>query len=452
MDKYKDQDQDQEKDNQSINSTDRGGVEETSSSFEDNRPEVLAQQELQSTMDSSLQSQEAEDYGDIMNGGGKKKKVNKTGIPDDLKTKIEQEFEYSLDQVRVHYNSDKPAEYNALAYVEGFDVYIAPGQEEELEHELRHVVQQMKGEVTANTEINGKGLNDQDHLELKAGKSNKIKDEESNKPLRDEGINASNKVVQRKIKDPESDAFYTTENLPPALNDFIVNKILDEVFWLRGIPQIPIQNYINDIADRKPKWTVHQAVVAISKVLREQFPMPPTETTNVGMWGMTAEEFDWYILRNFKTFSKAVLDESVEYSGLSGIDKERTHSEINALGQMEGYIEREGWDEEQTKKHSMTLWINNSPCFYEAGCAQNISGWKHLRFFKDFTIKFLNPYGNTSVGQDGKSEFEKSASVLKTAGIKLEVIQIAELPEMSAGAKEAIQAKIIAAERALQAL
>lgn len=168
MDKYKDQDQD--RDNQSINSADKSGVEETLSSFEDNRPEALAQQELQSTMDSSPQSQEAEVYDDIINDGGKKKKVNKTGIPDDLKAKIEQESGYSLDEVRVHYNSDKPAEYNALAYAEGLNIYIGPGQEEHLAHEVWHVVQQMQGRVKATTKVNGANVNDKKSLEKDADK------------------------------------------------------------------------------------------------------------------------------------------------------------------------------------------------------------------------------------------------------------------------------------------
>lgn len=38
-----------------------------------------------------------------------KKKANNTGLPDNLKTGIENLSGMSLDDVKVHYNSDKPA-------------------------------------------------------------------------------------------------------------------------------------------------------------------------------------------------------------------------------------------------------------------------------------------------------------------------------------------------------
>jgi hypothetical protein len=47
-----------------------------------------------------------------------------------------------LDGVRVEYNSDKPAQLGAKAYTQGSRVYIAPGQEKHLGHELGHVIQQ----------------------------------------------------------------------------------------------------------------------------------------------------------------------------------------------------------------------------------------------------------------------------------------------------------------------
>lgn len=54
---------------------------------------------------------------------------NKTGLPDDLKAGIENLSGYSMGDVRVHYNSDKPIQLQALAYARGTDIHIAPGQE-----------------------------------------------------------------------------------------------------------------------------------------------------------------------------------------------------------------------------------------------------------------------------------------------------------------------------------
>ena len=53
----------------------------------------------------------------------------------------------SMDAVRVHYNSTKPAQLNAHAYTQGTDIHVASGQERHLPHEGWHVVQQMQGRV-----------------------------------------------------------------------------------------------------------------------------------------------------------------------------------------------------------------------------------------------------------------------------------------------------------------
>lgn len=43
-------------------------------------------------------------------------KPNKTGLPDNLKAGVENLSGYSLDDVKVHYNSSQPATVQALAY------------------------------------------------------------------------------------------------------------------------------------------------------------------------------------------------------------------------------------------------------------------------------------------------------------------------------------------------
>lgn len=42
-------------------------------------------------------------------------KPNLTGLPDDLKTGVEDLSGYSMDDVKVHYNSSQPAQLNAHA-------------------------------------------------------------------------------------------------------------------------------------------------------------------------------------------------------------------------------------------------------------------------------------------------------------------------------------------------
>lgn len=85
------------------------------------------------------------------NGTGR----NNTGLPDDLKTGIENLSGFSMDNVKVHYNSYKPAKLQAFAYTQGTDIHVAFGQERHLPHEAWHVVQQMQGHVNPTMQING---------------------------------------------------------------------------------------------------------------------------------------------------------------------------------------------------------------------------------------------------------------------------------------------------------
>ncbi|MFZ3004001.1 MAG: DUF4157 domain-containing protein [Undibacterium umbellatum] len=94
--------------------------------------------------------------------------TNNTGLPNQLKAGIESMSGMSMDTVKVHYNSSKPAHLNALAYAQGRDIHLAPGQEQHLPHEAWHVVQQAQGRVKPTAQIAGMEVNDQAHLEAEA--------------------------------------------------------------------------------------------------------------------------------------------------------------------------------------------------------------------------------------------------------------------------------------------
>lgn len=98
----------------------------------------------------------------------REKKPNNTGLPDNLKTGIENLSGYSMDDVNVHYNSDKPAQLNALAYAQGTNIHVAPGQEKHLPHEAWHVVQQKQGRVQPTMQLQGVNVNDNEGLEKEA--------------------------------------------------------------------------------------------------------------------------------------------------------------------------------------------------------------------------------------------------------------------------------------------
>jgi len=96
-------------------------------------------------------------------------KKNNSGLPDTLKSGVESLSGLSMDDVKVHYNSDKPAQLNAHAYAQGTDIHLASGQEKHLAHEAWHVVQQKQGRVQPTMMMKAKvPINDDKGLEKEA--------------------------------------------------------------------------------------------------------------------------------------------------------------------------------------------------------------------------------------------------------------------------------------------
>jgi hypothetical protein len=95
-------------------------------------------------------------------------KPNNTGLPDNLKSGIENLSGMSMDHVKVHYNSSQPAQLNALAYAQGSDIHVAPGQEKHVPHEAWHVVQQAQGRVKPTMQMKGMPINNDIELEQEA--------------------------------------------------------------------------------------------------------------------------------------------------------------------------------------------------------------------------------------------------------------------------------------------
>ncbi|MFT5824100.1 MAG: hypothetical protein ACI8ZM_005366 [Crocinitomix sp.] len=96
-------------------------------------------------------------------------KANTTGLPDRLKSGIENLSGHSMDDVKVHYNSSKPAQLNAHAYAQGSQIHLGTGQEKHLPHEAWHVVQQKQGRVKPTKQLKAKvNINDDSGLEKEA--------------------------------------------------------------------------------------------------------------------------------------------------------------------------------------------------------------------------------------------------------------------------------------------
>ena len=108
------------------------------------------------------------DFG-VLGANSSTGRKNRTGIPTRLKERIESNTGVSLDDVQVHYNSDRPARLDALAYTKGNQVEVGPGQEHHLPHELGHVVQQKLGIVRSNARHpSGEAMNTDVELEKQA--------------------------------------------------------------------------------------------------------------------------------------------------------------------------------------------------------------------------------------------------------------------------------------------
>lgn len=95
-------------------------------------------------------------------------RTNRTGIPDGMREKFESLYGTFLGDVRVHYGSARPATLSARAYTQGSQVFLGPGEEACLPHELGHVIQQKKGTVRSTGSVGGLPLNDDPAFERQA--------------------------------------------------------------------------------------------------------------------------------------------------------------------------------------------------------------------------------------------------------------------------------------------
>jgi hypothetical protein len=171
-------------------------------SLVDNRPAAVAQGKLAAMINSSPRMSQLRAQSDAMHGSPRmvarrqqmnglfgetvqahgdhaspaelspvrrKEKSNNTGLPHQLKSGIESLSGMSMDHVKVHYNSEKPAQLQAHAYAQGSEIHVGPGQERHLPHEAWHVVQQARGLVRPTRQLkNGAAINDNASLEHEA--------------------------------------------------------------------------------------------------------------------------------------------------------------------------------------------------------------------------------------------------------------------------------------------
>ena len=172
-------------------------------------------------LDASSQNEGLQRKADMMNNAAQREEAprpNNTGMPDNLKSGIESLSGFSMDDVRVHYNSSKPATVQALAYTQGTDIHVAPGQEKHLPHEAWHVAQQMAGRVSPTTNINGMPVNDNAALEHEADvMGEKAVQRRQSNSIYSKTTNSSIKIIQCAGAAKQGDHLFN--NIPKSMED-----------------------------------------------------------------------------------------------------------------------------------------------------------------------------------------------------------------------------------------
>jgi hypothetical protein len=135
--------------------------------FNDRRPRAAAQ-EQRAMIDSSPRLAQVQALAASVQQSPRMV-AQRRGLPEQLKAGVESLSGMSMDHVSVHYNSAQPARLNALAYAQGSDIHLGPGQEQHLPHEAWHVVQQAQGRVQPTAQMKeGVPVNDDAGLEQEA--------------------------------------------------------------------------------------------------------------------------------------------------------------------------------------------------------------------------------------------------------------------------------------------
>ncbi len=246
---------------------------ESAVQFVDNRPETIALRKRKEIANNSPQAKQLKAFQKIVGNSPRAKQIaqlrtitknysaqqhpiqkreNKTGLPDHLKSGLENLSNLSMDDVKVHYNSDKPAQLKAHAYAQSANIYLSPGQEKHLPHEAWHVVQQKLGRVQPSTQMKHNRrtieLNDDAGLEKEADvmgeKALQMKFSETGNKTNWTPLPAINHPYQFKpIDDPKHSGFKMDDNEPwlklktikayedPVKVDFQIRNLLTPLYW-----------------------------------------------------------------------------------------------------------------------------------------------------------------------------------------------------------------------------
>ena len=183
----------------------------------------------------------------------KKESSSDKSLPGNLRSGLEKLSGIDLSDVSVHKNSEKPQQVGALAYTEGNNIHIAPGQEKHIPHEGWHAVQQKQGRVAPTLQMKtGTLVNDEVGLEKEAdimgskalqvgSKTDTVQLKKSNNTQQE------NRVIQRMVlKNIIQTAKYKDEND----NVSKIQDILIKLGYWAGAADDKATGYFGDVTKK----------------------------------------------------------------------------------------------------------------------------------------------------------------------------------------------------------
>ncbi|MCU0288587.1 MAG: DUF4157 domain-containing protein [Acidobacteria bacterium] len=197
--------------------------------------------------------------------------ANPYGIPEPIKTHMENAFQTDFSDVTVTPNSSRAPHLGALAYTQGNEIHFAPGRynphtgtgQRLLGHELAHVVQQSEGRVRPTGTISGKPLNDSPQLEHEADAygnqaASRTYGDNINYPIHSNRAQpqGSHEIMQLKstIKTTpkKTNAETPIATLSKTFQPYYKKAVLTEVYDFHQLKNVPPSNYSQsfDIAEK----------------------------------------------------------------------------------------------------------------------------------------------------------------------------------------------------------
>ena len=237
-----------------------------------------------------------------------------SSIQHNLRAGLEKISGVDLSDVKVHQNSDKPQQVGALAYTQGNDIHIAPGQEKHLPHEGWHAVQQKQGVVKPTLQMkSGTLVNDDAGLEKEADDMGRIATEEGRSLLNTQQL--SSKVTQPQLSEGK-----IIQRVETKGQTYIVKK----GDTLGGIA-IKYNVSVDELV-KLNKLKSKNEIIKVGQALK----LPPNAKLNPEV----KSEGNTYIVKKGDTLGGIAIKYNVSVDELVKLNKLKSENEIIKVGQV----------------------------------------------------------------------------------------------------------------------